>query len=110
MAAEDSSPPQSDVEDSSLPQNKIIELTLLFFGFQHKYTLLQKKRMFHPSIFPVDPGSLTLTQGHKFCHNVRFTDTHSSSKEMQPSRTCVSPGEECMTSATRVCIKRVKSP
>ncbi len=28
------------------------------------YTLPQKKRRFNPSIFPVDPGSLTLTQGH----------------------------------------------
>ncbi len=28
------------------------------------YTLPQKKRRFNPSIFPVDPGSLTLTQCH----------------------------------------------
>ncbi len=28
-------------------------------------------------------------------HDVRFTDIHSSPKEMQPSRTCISFGEEC---------------
>ncbi len=28
-------------------------------------------------------------------HDVRFTDIHSSPKEMQPRRTCVSFGEEC---------------
>ena len=28
------------------------------------YTLPQKKHRFNPSIFPGDPGSLTLTQGH----------------------------------------------
>ncbi len=28
------------------------------------YTLSQKKRRFNSPIFPVDPGSLTLTQGH----------------------------------------------
>ncbi len=54
------------------------------------YTLPQKKCRLNPSIFPVDPGSLTLTQGH-----VRFTDIHSSPKEMQPRRTCISFCEEC---------------
>ncbi len=34
-------------------------------GWKKKYyTLHQKKRRFNPSIFPVDPGSLTLTHGH----------------------------------------------
>ena len=30
-------------------------------------------------------------------HDVRFTDIHSSPKEMQPSRTCVSYGEDCIS-------------
>ncbi len=32
----------------------------------------------------------------KMIHYVRFTDIHSSPKEMQPCRTCVSFGEECI--------------
>ena len=33
-------------------------------GLSCKYTLPQKKRRLNPAIFPIDPGSLTLTQCH----------------------------------------------
>ena len=40
-------------------------------------------------------------------HDVRFTYIHSSTKEMQPLRTCISFGEECISMFT-VCLRHKK--
>ena len=79
-----------------------------WYNFSLFYTLLQKKSRFNQSIFTVDPGSLTLTQCH--VNFARFLPgalgkwyMMSGSliytllqKKMQPTRTCVSFGEECI--------------
>ena len=61
------------------------------------YTLPQKKRNFNFKIFHGDPGPGSVTPGHvqpgKF--GPKFTDLHSSPKERQLQKSCVSFGEEC---------------
>ncbi len=72
------------------------------------YTLFQKKSTFNLSILPGTPGSLTLTYGlddfvksswkwleKNRIYNPRFTGIHSSPKERQLQKCCVSFGKEC---------------
>ncbi len=47
------------------------------------YSLHQKKRRFNPFIFPGDPGSLTLTQGH--VNFVKFTLTQKKCDLQKPA-------------------------
>ncbi len=61
-----------------------------------KYTLLQKKHNFSESIFPADPGSLTLTPGHvHFVNTLQSSSIYTLPKKKRNFPCCVSFEEEC---------------
>ena len=82
---------------------------MAFFCVKHAiliYTLPQKKRKFNVPIFPGAPGFLTLIQVMSILSNaldsnlqktfvLKLNGAHSSQKERQLQKSCVSFGEEC---------------